>query len=79
MVNPADFPLVMSEVWGWFQEADSARQRDPLSGKPLPISEQEFAAFFANRNIRPFAWQMRLLRKLDILSRNHKALQTTRD
>jgi hypothetical protein len=70
LINPEEFPVLVSDVWGWFIRLDSARQ---AGMDRQHISEVEVGAFFRNRQLKPELWQLDLIRQLDAASFEKKA------
>jgi hypothetical protein len=70
LIPPVDFPESLRYIYNRFRGLAAGRHQDPLSGKPLPLSEVEIAAFYGNRRIRPTLYELEVLRLLDIAFRN---------
>lgn len=75
--NPAEFPEVMWEVWGWFMRLNETRTGG-LNGDDA-ITEQEMKAFFENRRIAPEGWQLRALVELDRIKQGRAKVKPAAD
>lgn len=64
-INPVEFPDFLCDEWVWFLSLNGSRGSGMLAN---PITEQEIGWFFSNRGIKPHAWQVDLIRRLDTVA-----------
>lgn len=65
--NPAEFPDLLHDLWGWFLALRNTRQ--PSMTGLGPITESEIHFFCLNRGIRMHLWHLDAIARLDAVSR----------
>lgn len=68
-------PLDAAHIWHWFTDLNGARSSGATSANPISFSEID--AYLRLQGIKPWAWEIVLLRQIDAIALSQTARKGT--